>query len=71
MRPVLSAVNTPEYDLAKWLEKQIKCFFHDTFRVSSLTEIVNKISKVRIKDPNIKSLYTQVLLKEVTQESNL
>ena len=74
MRPVLSAVNTPEYNLAKWLEKQIKGCLHDTFSVSSSTEFANKISKVKIKDPNIfasldiKSLYTQVPLKEVTED---
>ena len=69
MKPALSAVTTQEYNLAKWLEKQIKGCLHDTFSVSSSTELVNKISKVEIKDPNtfassdIKSLYTQVPVK--------
>ena len=44
MRPVLSAINTPEYNLAKWLEKQIKSCLIDTYSVSSSTEFVNKIS---------------------------
>ena len=74
MRPVLSAINTPEYNLAKWLEKQIKSCLIDTYSVSSSTEFVNKISNLEIKDQNIfasldiKSLYTQVPLKEVIED---
>ena len=34
MRPVLSAVNTPKYNLAKYLEKQIKFSLIDTYSVS-------------------------------------
>ena len=76
MRPVLSAVNTPKYNLAKWLEKQIKGCLHDKFSMSSSTDFVNKISKVELKYPNtfasldIKSLYTQVPLKEVTEDTS-
>ena len=74
MRPVLSEVNTSEYNLAKGLEKQIKSCQIDTYSVSSSTEFVNKISKLEIKDQNvfvcfdIKTLYTQVPLKEVAED---
>ena len=50
MRPVLSAINTPEYNLAKWLEKQIKSCLIDTYSVLSSSEFVNKISNLEIKD---------------------
>ena len=47
MRPVLSAVNTPEYNLAKWLEKQIKSWLVDTYSVSSSIEYkTNKYNRV-------------------------
>ena len=73
-RPVLSAINTPEYNLAKWLEKQIKSCLYDKYSVSSSNEFVNKISKLNIKHSNafasldIKSLYTHVPLKEVIED---
>ena len=74
MRPVLPAVNTPEYNLPKWLEKQIKPCLIDTYSVSLSIEFVNKISNLEIKDQNAfsgldtKSLYTQVPLKEVSED---
>ena len=74
MRPVLSAINTPEYNLAKWLETQIKTCLNDKFSISSTTEFVSRISKLDIKHPNtfasldIKSLYTQIPLNEVIED---
>jgi len=74
MRPVLSAINTPEYNLAKWLETQIKTCLNNKFSISSSTEFVNRISKLDIKHTNtfasldIKSLYTQIPLNEVIED---
>ena len=64
MRPVLSAVNTPECNLAKWLEKQIKGCLEDTLSVSSSIDFLNKIFNLETKQSkpfaslDIKSLYT-------------
>ena len=74
IRPILSAINTPEYNLAKWLEKQIKSCLYDKYSVSLSNEFVNKISKLSIKHSNafasldIKSLYTHVPLNEVIED---
>ena len=75
-RPVLSAINTPEYNLAKWLEKQIKSCLYDKYSASSSNKFVDKISKLNIKYSNafasldIKSLNTHVPIKEVWRHIN-
>ena len=74
MRPVLSAIKTPEYHLAKWLEKQIKPFLSDNYSVSSSSAFVEEIQKIKpqpsdvIVSFDIKSLYTNVPLKEVVDD---
>ena len=74
LRPVLSAVNTPEYALAKWLEKKLKPYLNDQHSVDSSAEFVNELRRTK---PNpagvyvsfdIKSLYTNVPLNEVIED---
>ena len=71
---MISAINTPEYGLPKWLETQIKFHLHDKFSIPSLTEFINKISKLDIKHTNvfaildIKSLETKFPLNKVIED---
>ena len=71
MRPVLSAVNTPEYELAKWMEKKLKLFLNDKYSVESSSQFVSELCKTRPNPSDvyvsfdIKSLYTNVPLNEV------
>ena len=71
LRPVLSAINTAEYHLAKWLEQQIRPYLSSRFSVSSTADFVQELSGL---DPlssdvlctfDIESLYTNVPLNEV------
>ena len=70
MRPVLSAINTPEYYMAVWLES-IKPYVTDKYTVSSSTAFVEELRNIK-PSPNdicvsfdICSLYTNVPLAEV------
>ena len=74
MRPVLSAIGTPEYSLAKWLEQRLKPYLDNKFSVTSSKTFVDEISQMK---PNctdlcvsfdIKSLYTNVPLAEVIDD---
>ena len=71
MRPVLSAINTPEYYMAKWFESQLKPYVTDKYTVSSSTAFVEELRNIK-PSPNdicvsfdICSLYTNVPLAEV------
>ena len=74
MRPVLSAINTPEYNLSKWLEVHLKPFLNDKYSVNSSTEFVEQLSQLQPTSIehcvsfDIKSLYTHVPLKEVIED---
>ncbi|MEL6805942.1 MAG: hypothetical protein AAFO91_19435, partial [Bacteroidota bacterium] len=74
LRPVLSAINTPEYNLAKWLEQHLKPFVDDQHTVASSSEFVNQLHTLRPADTDvcvsfdIKSLYTNVPLEEVIDD---
>ena len=74
MRPVLSAIGTPEYDLAKWLETQLKPLLYDKYSVASSSEFVNELSLLKPGPTDvcvsfdIRSLYTNVPLKEVIED---
>ena len=74
MRPVLSAINTPEYNLAKWLEKQLRPFLNDPYSVPSSEAFCNELRQVKPSPSDlyvsfdIKSLYTNVPVKEVVDD---
>ena len=74
MRPVLSAIDTPEYQLAKWLEKQLKPYLNDIHSVSSSATFVEEIQQMKpsptdiIVSFDIRSLYTNVPLMEVIND---
>ena len=53
MRPVLSAIKTPEYNLAKWLERQLKPFLCDKFSVTSSTTFVEELQKIKPKPSDV------------------
>ena len=74
MRPVLSAINTPEYHLAKWLESQVKPLLNSRYTVTSSSVFIDEL---RQQKPNptdhcvsfdIKSLFTNVPLREVIDD---
>ena len=74
LRPVLSAIDTPEYQLAKWLEEQIKPYLSSDYSVSSTSAFVEELSHIKPRSSDvlvsfdIKSLYTNVPLKEVISD---
>ena len=74
LRPVLSAVNTPSYHLAKWLEQNIKPYFSSEYSVSSTSTFVEELSHLNplptdvLVSFDIKSLYTKVPLTEVIRD---
>ena len=57
LRPVLSAINTPEYALSKWIETQIKPFYNSKWSVSSTESLSSDLSTV---DPNQSDIYVFV-----------
>ena len=73
-RPVLSAIKTAEYELAKWFEAQIKPYFNDQWSVSSSSCFVKELNSIRPSSTDvcvsfdIKSLYTNVPLHEVIED---
>ena len=74
LRPVLSAINTAEYELSKWLEVQIKPYYNGKWSVSSTQEFVRNLGEVKPKSTDIlvsfdiRSLYTNVPLNEVIDD---
>lgn len=74
MRPVLSAVNTPEYHLAKWLEKEIKPLLQSKYSVASSSVFLQELNQLKPGPTDIcvsfdiKSLFTNVPLKEVLSD---
>ena len=74
LRPVLSAINTPEYHLAKWLEQNIKPYYSSEYSVPSTASFVEELSQLKpmpsdiLVSFDIKSLYTKVPLAEVIED---
>ena len=73
-RPVLSALNTPEYALSKWLETKIKPFYNSKWSVASSQNFIKDLNSIRLSGSDIcvsfdvKSLYTNVPLQEVIDD---
>ena len=74
MRPVLSAINTPEYNLARWLERQIKPLMDCKYAVTSSAAFIAELRQLNPRSTDlcvsfdIKSLFTNVPLKEVIED---
>ena len=74
LRPVLSAINTAEYAVCKWLEAQIKPLYRNKWSVNSTQSFVEDLNSIRPSQTDvcvsfdIKSLYTSVPLKEVIDD---
>ena len=74
LRPVLSAIDTPEYNLSKWIETQIKPFYNSKWSVSSTNSFVEDLNTIKpcsndiCVSFDIKSLYTNVPLEEVVDD---
>ena len=74
LRPVLAAIGTAEYNLAKWLEQKIKPYLNNKFSTSSSSTFINELLQIKPSNSDIcvgfdiKSLYTNVPLKEVIDD---
>ncbi len=74
MRPVLSAINTPEYNLARWLEEQIKPLMDCRHMVTSSSAFIGELRRLNPRSTDlcvsfdIKSLFTNVPLQEVIED---
>ena len=70
LRPVLSAIDTPEYGLCKWLEIQLKPLLKSKWIINSNIEFMDSLKTIKPKQGDvcrtfdIKSLYTCVPLEE-------
>ena len=70
LRPVVSMINTPEYNLAKWLDGFIKRFIPSQHTVSSTKEFIGRIKSYSFSGTellcsfDVTSLFTNVPLKE-------
>ena len=71
LRPVLSAVGTYNYELAKWLEKLLKPLVNEKYTVNSAFEFVDKVVKLRrsryMVSFDVVSLFTNVPLHETIE----
>ena len=74
LRPVLSAINIPEYGMTKWIENQLRPLLKDKHSTLSSKEFIEKVTSIKPEKTNfmtsfdIKSLYTQVPVKEVIND---
>ena len=70
LRPVLSAIGTPEYGLCKWLENQLKPLLKSKWIINSNIQFMQCLSNIKPQKADvcrtfdIKSLYTCVPLGE-------
>ena len=70
LRPVISMINTAEFNLAKWLDSYIKPNIPNTYSVSSTGEFLNGLKDVifevgdKIVSFDVVSLYTNIPLAE-------
>ena len=74
LRPVLSAIDTAEYALSKWIEAKIKPFYDSIWSVTSTNSFVEDLNTIKpcsgdvCVSFDIKSLFTNVPLKEVVDD---
>ena len=47
LRPVLSAINTPECIICKWLESQLKPYLNSKWSINSNFEFMEKLKKIK------------------------
>merc|ERR1712096_604980 len=70
LRPVLSAIGTPEYGLCKWLENQLKPLLKSKWIINSNIQFMECLSNIKPQKADVcrifdvKSLYTCVPLGE-------
>ena len=68
LRPILSAINNPRYNLAKLLMPILEALAHNEFTVkdsfSFPKEITEYDSSIFIASPDVESLFTNIILKE-------
>ena len=73
MRPILSATNTYNYALAKWLDEKLKPLSCNQYTVTDTFEFVNEVQSLEINRDDIlvsydvTSLFTNVPLDETIQ----
>ena len=73
MRPVVSMVGTPEYNLAKYLDQLIKPYISDKYLLRSTDDIIERLKQFSINSHNIVvsfdvfSLFTNVPLAETIE----
>ena len=59
LRPIISMVNTPQYELAKFLDKLIKPCIPETFALSSTADFLTKLHDMNPTDKFVKPKYQQ------------
>ena len=66
LRPVTSMINTPEHNLAKWLDSLIKPYIPDRYSLSSTSSFIDKIKELKPNNDaklvsfDVTSLFTNV-----------
>ena len=64
-RPILSAINTPRYNLSKFLIPILEPLTHNEFTVKSFAKEITKYdSSLFMASPDVESLFTNIPLKE-------
>jgi len=71
LRPIVSAINSPTYDLSRFLAKELQCLIGKTkTHIINSTDFIQKIQKIRLHPADImvsfdvESLFTQVPIKD-------
>ena len=68
-RPILSSINTPRYNLAKFLTPVLEPLTHKKFTVkdsfSFTKKITNYYSSLFMTSLDVESLFTSIILKEI------
>ena len=72
MRPILSATNTYNYALAKWLDNKLKPLSLNQYTVTDIFDFVNELSRDLNMTPgdllvsyDVSSLFTNIPLDEI------
>lgn len=66
IRPIISAMNTYNYNLAKWLEEILKQIVNQEYMLIDTFDFVNKVSQLNVKDHqkmvsfDVESLFTNI-----------
>ena len=53
LRPVLSAIKTPEYAVCKWLEIELKPYLRSNWIINSSFEFVKKLEEIKLLSTDI------------------